>query len=140
MQPHLPPQKKNRLRKCVERADEDAQKYVCDNFCVDDGLISLKSRKEAVKLQKKIQEVLGKQGNLQLHKIVSNSPDLMAAFKKEDLDKEMKSLDLDKDKLPVHTSTGPSWDLSSDVFIFNINFPEKPDTRKGIYIDVTQCL
>ena len=23
------------------------------------------------------------------------------------------------------------WDLSSDVFIFNINFPEKPDTRRG---------
>nr|XP_022300887.1 uncharacterized protein LOC111109091 [Crassostrea virginica] len=55
----------------------------------------------------------------------------MAAFKKEDLDKEMKSLDLDKDNLPVHTSLGLSWDLSSDVFIFNINLPEKPDTRRG---------
>ena len=28
------------LRKCVEGADEDVQKYVCENFYVDDGLIS----------------------------------------------------------------------------------------------------
>nr|XP_022329399.1 uncharacterized protein LOC111128201 [Crassostrea virginica] len=119
------------LRKCIDGADEDVQKYVCENCYVDDGLMSLDSTKEAVGLLKKTQEVLRKQGNLRLHKIVSNSPDVMATFKKEDLDKEMKSLDLDKDNLPVHTSLGLSWDLSSDVFIFNINFREKPDTRRG---------
>ena len=105
--------------------------YVCENFYVDDGLISLDSTKDVVDLLKKTQKVLRKQSNLRLNKIDSNSPDVKAAFKKEDLDKEMKSLDLDKDNLPVHTSLGLSWDLSSDVFIFNINFPEKPDTRRG---------
>ena len=28
------------LRKCVEEADDDVQKYVCENFYVDGGLIS----------------------------------------------------------------------------------------------------
>lgn len=54
----------NGLRKFVERADEDVETYVYENFYFDDGHISLDSTKD---LLKKTQEVSGKQGNLRLH-------------------------------------------------------------------------
>ena len=44
----------------------------------------------------------------------------MNSFEKEDFCKEILSLNLEKDALPVHQSLGLSWDLESDSFIFNI--------------------
>ena len=123
------------LRKCVEGADEAVQKFVHDNFYVDDGLVSLPSSAEAIELLKKTQAVMMKEGNIHLHKIVSNCSDVMAAFQKEDLGKGLKSLDLEKDALPIHLSLGLSWDLSTDAFVFKVNFPRKPDTKKGLSFD-----
>ena len=120
-----------KLRKCVEGADEAVQKFVHGNFYVDDGLVSLPSSAEAIELLKKTQDVMMKEGNIHLHKIVSNSSDVMAAFQKEDLGKGLKSLDLGKDALPIYLSLGLSWDLSIDAFVFKVNFPRKPDTRRG---------
>ena len=88
----------------MEGADEAVQKFVYDNFYVDDGLVSLPSSAEAIELLKKTQAVMMKEGNIHLHKIVSNSSDVMAAFQKEDLGKGLKSLDLEKDALPIHLS------------------------------------
>jgi hypothetical protein len=70
------------LRKCMEGADQDVQKFVHDNCYIDDGLVSLDSADEAVNLLRKTQEVLMENGNVRLHKIVSNSLDVMSAFKK----------------------------------------------------------
>ena len=47
-----------------------------------------------------------KEGNLRLHKIASNDPE-------------------------VHQSLGLSWDLESDSFIFDIEIGEKPSTKRG---------
>lgn len=122
------------LRKCVQQTDvygDDVAEFVTHNFYVDDGLTSLTSAEEAIDLLKRTQTALKTEGNLHLHKIASNDPVVMSAFPREDLCKEMVSLNTEKDTLPVHQSLGVSWDLHLDAFTFQIQLEEKPDTRRG---------
>ncbi|XP_062619290.1 uncharacterized protein LOC134280860 [Saccostrea cucullata] len=122
------------LRKCVERTNvygADVADFVVHNFYVDDGLTSVPSVEAAVSLLKRTQTALKEEGNLRLHKIASNEPAVMNAFRRQDLCKEMVSLNLEKDALPVHQSLGLSWDLQFDTFTFQIQLEEKPDTRRG---------
>lgn len=52
---------------------------------MDDGLTSLSSEQKTIHLMKKTQEVLKENGNIRLHKIISNSVNVMKAFPAEDL-------------------------------------------------------
>ena len=79
-------------------------KFVVHKFYVDDGLTSVPTAQEALSLLKRT--ALKKEGNLRLHKIASNDPE-------------------------VHQSLGLSWDLESDSFIFDIEIGEKPSTKRG---------
>ena len=109
----------------------DIKEFVNYNFYVDDALTSLPSASQAIDLLKRTQTVLKTNGNLNLHKVASNNAEVMSAFPKDDLSKEIKPLNLEKDLLPVHQSLGLSWDLANDSFVFDVNFPEKPNTRRG---------
>ena len=62
---------------------EDAMKFVDRNFYVDDGLVSLPTAKQAIALVTATQAML-RTANLRLHKIVSNSIEVMEAFSVED--------------------------------------------------------
>jgi hypothetical protein len=80
------------LRKAASVADSCVQEFVNNNFYVDDGLISLPSASEAVTLMKKTQTILQENGHIHLHKIASNSVDVMEAFPRDDLEKNLKKL------------------------------------------------
>ena len=58
---------------------EDAMKFVYRNFYVDDGLVSLPIAKQAIALVTATQAML-RTANLRLHKVVSNSIEVMEAF------------------------------------------------------------
>ncbi len=60
------------------------------------------------------------QSNLHLHKIASNKVEVMKAFPSEDLAKELTNLDLNTGHPPVQRSLGVSWDMTEDVFIFQV--------------------
>ena len=68
----------------------------------------------------------------------SNDPENLNSFEKEDFCKEILSLNLEKDALPVHQSLGLSWDLESDSFIFNIqvvkNLVQKEASRQCLIV------
>ncbi|KAL0168528.1 hypothetical protein M9458_036750, partial [Cirrhinus mrigala] len=97
----------------------EAKHFVERNFYVDDGLTSLPTEEEAIKLLKSTQEMLAR-SNLHLHKIASNKVEVMKAFPSEDLAKELKNLDLNTGLPPVQRSLGVNWDVNEDVFIFQI--------------------
>nr|XP_022331795.1 uncharacterized protein LOC111129629 [Crassostrea virginica] len=124
------------LRKTAGNAEQefgsDVLKFVERNFYVDDGLISLPSVDEVVSLMQRTQKALAQEGGLRLHKIVSNSNEVMKRFPVEDLAKDLMSPDLSKDSLPTQLTLGISWDLSSDSFTFNLSSDEKPYTRRGV--------
>lgn len=114
------------------RFEPDVNEFVERNFYVDDGLASFPTGKEAIDLMKRTQEALRVEGNLCLHKIASNSDEVMKAFPSEDLAKGLKDLDFSDDSLPLQRSLGLSWDLKSDTFTFQVSSEEKPYTRRGV--------
>ena len=61
---------------------------VTSNFYVDDRLTSRPTTKEAIDLVTATQEMLST-ANLKLHKVVSNSAEVMEAFPAEDRGKEV---------------------------------------------------
>ncbi len=74
------------LRRAALTGEQDygpeARHFVDRNFYVDDGLTSLPTEEEAIKLLKATQEMLA-QSNLHLHKIASNKVEVMKAFPSE---------------------------------------------------------
>ena len=107
--------------------DSRAEEFVKRSFYVDDGLISLPSEDELVKVVKDTQALL-KKGSLNLHKFVSNSQ------------KVLEKLGVNKDSAPIdlpgyaniERALGLQWCVTSDSFVFRLNLPEKPQTRRGV--------
>lgn len=109
----------------------DVKQFVEKDFYVDDCLKSLLSGESAICLLKRAQKMLAC-SNLRLHKIASNSKEVMEAFPAQDHSNDLRDLDLCTDSLPVQRSLGLLWDLKYDSFTFQINGEEKPFTRRGV--------
>ncbi|XP_061185158.1 uncharacterized protein LOC133193208 [Saccostrea echinata] len=121
------------LRRCVKiDCKEDVKQFETRNVYVDDGLASFPSFSEAVDVLKRTQKTLLEAGNLKLHKIASNSEEVMLQFPSADLAKSMEQLDLDRDDLPVHHSLGLSWNLATDTFMYKASEEQKPLTKRGL--------
>lgn len=86
---------------CMRRAAQvgelehgsDARQFVERQFYVDDGLTSVATPEEAIDLLTRTRKLLA-ESNLQLHKVASNSNQVMQAFPTEDHAKNLKDLDL----------------------------------------------
>ncbi|RXN11518.1 hypothetical protein ROHU_029945 [Labeo rohita] len=109
----------------------ETRQFIEMNFYVDDALVSLPTEQEAITLLKNAQAMLAT-SNLRLHKIASNKMEVMRAFPQNDLAKNMKDLDLATDFPHMQRSLGVSWDVSKDVFTFQVSNDEKPYTRRGV--------
>ena len=66
-----------------EKFRENAAEFVHRNFYDDDGLASKPTTKEAIDLVTLTQEMIAS-ANLKLHKVVSNSVEVMEAFPAKD--------------------------------------------------------
>ncbi|XP_074634093.1 uncharacterized protein LOC141892648 [Acropora palmata] len=123
------------LRKTASDGEEEfgkaATNFVHRNFYVDDGLTSLPTAAQAIDLVTTTQAMLTT-ANLRLHKVVSNSVEVVEAFSNEDRGKDLRNLDLRHDSLPPQRSFGVYWNLEQDIFTFKIELPEKPFTRRGV--------
>lgn len=71
-------------------------------------------------------------GGFQPTKWVSNSRTVLSAIEEEQRGKNIRSLDLDKDKLPFDHALGLLWNVEDDTFRFTIILNEKPHTHRGI--------
>ena len=114
-----------------EKFGKEAARFVHRNLYVDDGLTSLPTAKRAVALITMTEAMLAT-ANLRLHKIVSNSVEVMEAFPMEDRGKGVRDLDLHRDSLPAQRSLGVYWNLEKDCFTFQVSPPNKPFTRRGV--------
>ena len=120
------------LRKSACHQSPESCDEVCElvnrNFYVDDVLVSLPDAKTAVTLLKKTQNVLKQIGNIRLHKIRSNSSEVLSSFPCEDLSEDALCVDFTD---PVR-SLGLLWDIKHDAFTFQLCIEEKPFTRRGV--------
>ncbi|PIK56801.1 hypothetical protein BSL78_06270 [Apostichopus japonicus] len=71
------------------------------------------------------------ESNINLHKIASNSREVVKAFDVDDRAKGIKDLDLSSDPLPLQRSLGMLWDLDTDAFTFSVSSEDKAFTKRG---------
>ncbi|KAK3718426.1 hypothetical protein QZH41_004009 [Actinostola sp. cb2023] len=114
----------------LEYGDE-VSNFMRKDFYVDDGLKSVPTVEEAIKLIKDVQAACA-DDNLRLHKFASNKREVLEALPTEDRSKDLKDLDLRKDSMPIQRSLGTYWCIESDTFGFRIELRDKPLTRRGI--------
>ncbi|KAK6165334.1 hypothetical protein SNE40_022281 [Patella caerulea] len=123
------------LRKAAEdkhhKHSEKVQKFIREDFYVDDGVYSCDTTSEAIDLLSSAQQMLI-ESNLRLHKVASNDKEVMKAFPRTDLAKGLMDLDFTQDALPTKRALGVTWNLDEDVFMFQVSAKNKPYTRRGI--------
>ncbi len=123
------------LRKTADEGKEEfgdaANKFVHDDFYVDDGITSCDSVDETLHLVTNTRDML-RTANLRLHKITSNSSKVMKLLPQQDKVENLCDLDPSRDPLPQQRSLGVVWNLEKDAFTFQVLLPEKPFTRRGV--------
>ncbi len=123
------------LRQVAKEAESefgaDVGRFVERDFYVDDGLRSLPSAAAAIYLLKRTQAALA-HSNLKLHKIASNSKEVMDAFPLEEQASDLRNMDIGKVAVPVQRTLGVNWSLLTDTFTFQLSCDTKPFTRRGV--------
>ena len=123
------------LRRAAMKGEQqhgsDTRHFVEREFYVDDGLISVPTEEQAITLLKRTQASLS-ESNLRLHKITSNSIDVLKAFPVEDHAKDIKDFDLGGETIPTQRSLGLIWEVAADTFTFQASVSDKPFTRRGV--------
>ena len=104
----------------------EASKFLDQGFYADDGLTSTPDAASAVSLLKNT-VALCREGQLTLHKFVSNNQDVLEAMNAVNNREQVTNIPGNVEK-----TLGIRWNLQSDSFIFNINLDTKPITRRGI--------
>ena len=104
------------LRKMVESSgagvSDRVRDFVCKDFYVDDGCVSVPSDSEALSLLQETQSLLSN-GNLRVHKVVSNSKALLDSLP-------------DDDKVPptddgIHKVLGIEWNTTKDELMIPLS-------------------
>ncbi|CAB3980759.1 Hypothetical predicted protein [Paramuricea clavata] len=123
------------LRRTADEGKEEfgdaANKFVLDDFYVDDGITSCDTVGETLQLIKNTRDMLHT-ANLRLHKIASNSPEVMKLLSPQDKVENLRNLDPSHDPLPQQRSLGVVWNIEKDAFTFQVLLPEKPFTHRGV--------
>ena len=115
-------------------ASDEVPDFVTKHFYVDDGIMSTESEEEAVSILKMTQEALTKY-NIRLHKITSNSPEVLRHFPEEDLSKTSATTFGSSQQ-----TLGLTWEITEDKLVVNSLVPDKPFTKRGILAVVNSIL
>ena len=120
-----------RLATDYEEKDRQAAKFIKSDFYVDDGLHAEDEVETAVKILKGAMQ-LCEQGKLRLHKVISNSAELLSQFPASECSSS-KMQDIGINDTPVVERTlGLQWCVDQDIFTFSQEVKTKPITRRGM--------
>ena len=108
---------------------EKGREFIQNSFYVDDGISSVGTVEEAITVIKEASEIL-KFCNIRLHKILSNSWEVLAALPESERAEGCHLLDYDE--IPSHRTLGVYWEPIKDVFKVQVTLPERPFTKRGI--------
>ncbi|CAB4004899.1 Hypothetical predicted protein [Paramuricea clavata] len=126
----------SRLNKLKDRFKND-QSYQKDYSTFMEGNIkSVPSPSEAIDLITKTKG-LCERGGFRLHKLVSNSKEVLQSLPPEERASGIKNLNLDHEKLPVERALGVQWCVESDTLQFKNEMSERPATRRGVLLAVS---
>ena len=107
--------------------------YLDKSFYVDDGMYCTDSSESAIEVLSKTITLL-KQYNIRLHKIVSNSKEVLDHFPESE--HATHNTKIPTDNTTNHSTLGVEWNTQKDVFVMNPSIPLKPFTKRGILSSV----
>ena len=123
------------LRKAASEGERefgtDVANFIKRDFYVDDGLKSVSTPDEAIRLIDRSRALCAKYG-LNLHKFLLNSKEVLKNIPLKARAKELANIDLHNDKLPIERTRGIQWCLESNSFQFRITINDRPLTRRGV--------
>lgn len=99
------------------------------NVYVDDCLKPVATEKQTIDLVKNLREICSL-GGFKLTKWVTNSRAVLATIPEDDKAKQLKNLDLDREKLQNERALGLYWDTASDSFCATVK--NRTPTRRSI--------
>lgn len=103
--------------------DYEAASFVKNNFYVSDGLMLVPTLDAAVGLVKNTKKLCAK-GGFNLHKFVLSHKAVIDAIPHEDRLKEIESLDITKDTLPIERALGVQWYIASNTLQFTVDLKD----------------
>ncbi|XP_070180041.1 uncharacterized protein [Littorina saxatilis] len=116
--------------------DEDAAQFLQNDFYVDDGLHAANDVSSAAKVLMGAREICSKR-KLHLHKITSNSDELLSLFPPEECSaSKRQNLGSAVDTGTLERTLGLQWCIEDDTFTFAPDLKEKPKTRRGVLATV----
>lgn len=115
-------------RQSATDAFPKSKQFIEENFYVDDGLGGADTAAQAINVLQGARSIL-QRFNIRLHKIASNSKEVMGAFPTSEL-VDVATIDLREPN--IHQTLGVSWDLATDHFTFKVSIPDRPFTRRGV--------
>ncbi|KAK0133430.1 hypothetical protein N1851_031061 [Merluccius polli] len=117
----------------LKTADDNQDDYSEEtHLFVDDCLKAVNSAEQALFLYQQLSELCGWKGGFHLNKWISSDRTVLAAIPEQDRAKEVRSLDLSKEELPMERALGVQWDVERDQFTFSIAIKSHQTTRRGI--------
>ena len=108
-------------------SDPLTRDYLERGYYVDDGLSSSDTSSEAIQVLSGAIDIL-KSFRMRLHKIVSNSSEVLDFFPESECAMSITSLPSDAES----TALGVQWDTGSDEFWIKPDIPERPFTKRGV--------
>jgi len=122
------------VEKASGNISSSTAEFINDNFYVDDGHQSCVNSREAIVTLEETKSALSKY-HLELHKINSNSADVVKHFSHVDAETPPNT----KVRVAPESSSrtlGVEWETHSDNMVVTINVPDRPFTRRGILASV----
>ncbi|XP_028323938.1 uncharacterized protein LOC114476536 [Gouania willdenowi] len=113
-----------------DKFSKETVKFIQRGFYVDDGLASVTSTAEAIKLVKESRE-LCKTGQLHLHKFVSNNKEVLEAIPQEE-QVQTRDHDMALGEPHIERALGVQWCIEADEFQFRVQVKDNPLTRRGV--------
>ena len=113
--------------------------FVRNDFYVDDGLTSTCDAEAAVRLIEDTVNLCA-DGGFRLHKFVCNDPEVLEKIPLEIRSKNLQSVDVKhelRDDPLFERALGVRWSVAKDTLHFDVQLPERPDTRRGILSTVS---
>ena len=111
---------------------DEVKDFVTNHFYVDDGLMSTDSTEQAINILRNTQKTLSKY-NIRLHKISSNSLDVLNSFSSSDLSESTISIG---ENTAMQQALGLCWNVKQDCLVIHTKIPDRPFTKRGILATV----
>ena len=109
-----------------------AQKCICES-----GILkSVQDKQKAIKLMKDVTAMCA-EGGFRLTKFASNSKDVLVSIPEGKRRKGLQDQELSLGALPTEKALGIHWNIEKDKLGFDVNFKDKPHTKRGMILMVS---